>query len=182
MQWGVVVLQKNVAAQHPTVVAELFGPVETSPFNPYYIGALDKTNNTAELTAAYQALLYLHNAGGLEPALIVADSEVALNAMDGYRALFEGVPETPVQASGTSVNVVITMTVRRLYSAEQQRRGAAALAHVHSHTGDYANDRADSLANVGKGIGPYSQQLPVPLRLYGGVGISESDEDRDSDR
>ena len=178
--WGVVVLQKNAAAQHPTVVAELFGPVETSPFNPYYIGALDKTNNTAELTAAYQALLYLHNAGGLEPALIVADSEVALNAMDGYRALFEGVPETPVQASGTSVNVVITMTVRRLYSAEQQRRGAAALAHVHSHTGDYANDRADSLANIGKGIGPYSQQLPIPLRLYGGVGISESDEDRDA--
>ncbi len=31
----------------------------TSPFNPYYIGALDKTNNTAELMAAYQALLYL---------------------------------------------------------------------------------------------------------------------------
>ena len=66
------------------------------------------------------------------------------------------------------------------YSAEQQRRGAADLAHVHSHTGDYANDRADSLANIGKGIGPYSQQLPIPLRLYGGVGISESDEDRDA--
>ena len=45
------------------------------------------------------------------PALIIADSEIGLTAMDGYRALFEGVPETPVQSSSNGVNAVLTLRV-----------------------------------------------------------------------
>ena len=43
----------------PIIVAELFGPVPTSPFDEYFVGAADETNNTAELTAVQQAMTYL---------------------------------------------------------------------------------------------------------------------------
>ena len=48
-------------------------------------------------------------------AVIVADSEVALTAMDGYVASFEGAAETAA-SSTQGVNVVLTLTVRRLHS------------------------------------------------------------------
>ena len=45
-------------------------------------GAVDASNNTAELTACEQALTWLINEGGNMPALIIADSEIGLTAMD----------------------------------------------------------------------------------------------------
>ena len=80
------------------------------------------------------------------------------------------------------INVVLKMVVRRLLKYEQQRRqGGLDIAHVHSHTGDYGNDRADSLANLGKGSGPYSRQLTIKLRLYDKPTLHEEDDyDRDA--
>ena len=86
--WGVLVVQKQLTGS-PKVIAEFFGPVSTSPFDEYFIGATGETNNTAELTAVCQALYFLINDGGHWPAVIVSDSEIALSAMDGMRALFE---------------------------------------------------------------------------------------------
>jgi hypothetical protein len=94
----------------PKVIAEFFGPVSTSPFDEYFIGATDTTNNTAELTAVCQALYFLINDGGHWPAVIVADSEIALSAMDGMRALFEGVPEVLTVTEAGGVNVVLKLT------------------------------------------------------------------------
>ena len=75
-----------------------------------------------------------------------------------------------------------TARVRRLYKHEAQRRkGVLDIAHVHSHTGCYANDRADTLANIGKGTGPYSRQLPVKMHLFGDKILQDEDEyDRDA--
>ena len=41
----------------------------------------------------------------------------------------------------------------------------------------YGNDRADSLANLGKGHGPFSRQLPIKVRLYGTPILHEEDDD-----
>jgi hypothetical protein len=68
--WGVVVLRKR-ANQHPEVVAELFGRVDTDYDSEYHIGAISPTNDTAEATAAYQANLWLWNEGSHVPAVIV---------------------------------------------------------------------------------------------------------------
>jgi hypothetical protein len=49
------------------------------------------------------SLLWLVNNGSYMPAVICADSELALTGMDGYmyyRPNFEGVPESPVKKSG----------------------------------------------------------------------------------
>ena len=68
-----------------------------------------------------QALHFLINDGGHWPAVIVADSEIALSAMDGMRALFECARETLIQSEVGGVNVV-KMVVRRLFQSEQHRR------------------------------------------------------------
>ena len=83
--WGVVVLRKQAYA-HPLVVAELFGQVITDSSSEYYVGAVSKTNDTAEGTAMYQAILWLLNDATDVPAVIVADSERALTFADGMLA------------------------------------------------------------------------------------------------
>ena len=155
--WGVTVLRKR-AAGHPEVVAELFGQVITDWDSEYYVGALMPTNDTAEGTAMYHANLWLHNEGGHAPAVIVADSERALTMADGKSAPLGSLMREMLTGTG-GVNVVLTDIVRRMHTRERDRRkGGVLLAHVKGHSGDAGNDRADSLCELGKGNGPYSQQ------------------------
>ena len=155
--WGVTVLKKR-AAGHPEVVAELFGQVITDWDSEYYVGALMPTNDTAEGTAMYHANLWLHNEGGHAPAVIVADSERALTMADGKSAPLGSLMREMLTGTG-GVNVVLTDSVRRMHTRERDRRkGGVLLAHVKGHSGDAGNDRADSLCELGKGNGPYSQQ------------------------
>jgi ribonuclease HI len=90
----------------------------TDPFDvDYYIGSVSKTNDTAEGEAAYQyqAVLWLQNQGGHEPAVIVSDSERALTAMDGRAPQIgdKGGSETYVGPQG-GVNSVLSTAVHHI--------------------------------------------------------------------
>ena len=133
---------------HPVVVAELFGPVTTDPYDDdYYIGSPTKDNDTAEMEASYQGLLWLWNNDTHVPAVIISDSERALTAMDGHRAVVgSGAAELYCGPSG-GVNVVLANHLHKMFKQEAQRRnGGLDVGHVKGHSGDPLNDRADMLA------------------------------------
>ena len=58
-------------------VAELFGPVVSGLSSPYYVGATRGTNQTGELTAVVQALLWLRDNAAGRAAVIAVDSVYA---------------------------------------------------------------------------------------------------------
>ena len=158
--WGVIVVKKTTSG-HPVVVAELFGPVTTDPYDDdYYIGSPTKDNDTAEMEASYQGLLWLWNNETHVPAVIISDSERALTAMDGHRAVVgSGAAELYCGPSG-GVNVVLANHLHKMFNQEARRRnGGLDVGHVKGHSGDPLNDRADMLAGLGKGGGPYSRQM-----------------------
>ena len=58
------------------------------------------------------------------------------------------------------VNSVLFTAVHHIWDQEAaRRRGGLDLAHVKGHSKDVLNERADTLANLGKGAGPFSRQI-----------------------
>ena len=65
-------------------IAELFGPVVTDESDPLFLGADGLSNNTGELQAIAEALLWLKDTKrSLSPVLFCLDSEYAANAIQG---------------------------------------------------------------------------------------------------
>ena len=91
----------------------------------------------------------------------IPDSDIgtmALTMADSKSAPLGSLMREMLTGTG-GVNVVLTDSVRRMHTRERERRkGGVLLAHVKGHSGDAGNDRADSLCELGKGNGPYSQQ------------------------
>ncbi|KAK7247846.1 Ribonuclease H1 [Aureococcus anophagefferens] len=122
-----------VAVRDGHVLAERWGPVELARGAAGYLGAEKCSNNTGELSAIGEALLWLRDEDrGAARALICYDSKYAANITDGtYRA---------------HKNVDLARTCQSLFAAERSRRaGGVALQHVKGHSGDAFNDRADAL-------------------------------------
>ena len=70
-----------------------------------------------------------------------------------------GGSETYVGPQG-GVNSVLFTAVHHIWDQEvARRRGGLDLAHVKGHSKDVLNERADTLANLGKGAGPFSRQI-----------------------
>jgi hypothetical protein len=80
--------------------------------------------------------------------------------MDGHRAVVgSGAAELYCGPSG-GVNVVLANHLHKMFNQEARRRnGGLDVGHVKGHSGDPLNDRADMLAGLGKGGGPYSRQM-----------------------
>ena len=55
------------------------GRVTTDPYDDYYVGSSKRENDTAEMEAAFQALLWLQNEGTHVPAVIISDSDYWTN-------------------------------------------------------------------------------------------------------
>ena len=146
--WGAQIRRsgerRGWAEQEYTVLAELWGPIVTvqadSPM--FYLGAREGTNNTGELVGIAQALLWMRNDGGDEPAAILYDSEYAAKVTAGVYS--------------PKKNLTLAEVCQRLYREENARRaGGVRFIHVKGHSGDSGNDRADLLVQWGKGEGPY---------------------------
>jgi ribonuclease HI len=137
--WGVVVLEVGDGAgvDRLTMREELWGPVVVNRSDRYSLGAEVRSNNTGELSAMAEALLWLKEAElGMAPALLCYDSEYAAKITQGIFKAHK--------------NVILAGRCQQLFRAESTRRvGGVAFAHVKGHSGDKWNDRADELVQRG---------------------------------
>ena len=145
--WGACIVRKTGDSEDDRIeLEELWGPVETDADSVWYLGAEEKTNNTAELTGIAQALLWSKADGGTTPMAIVYDSEYAAKLTQA-----EMQPKS---------NALLATMCNKLYQEEVSRRPIAFI-WVRGHSANKGNDRADLLVQWGKEQGPYSR---IPLR------------------
>ena len=139
--WGVVVVKSSGSDE--VVLSEMFGTVVLDSSSMYYMGAEVGSNNTAELTAIGEALLWLienwqgrHASGRIDTVVIRYDSEYAAQSIMG---VFNG-----------KKNRKIIDTIRAYYARVRSIGSSigcsVSFVHVKGHSGDRWNDRADRLA------------------------------------
>ena len=159
-RWGVVVVVRPPL--FPGAVAdknsgekltELFGPVVTTPLtpathsaHPFFMGASEKTNNTAELTGLGEAMLWFKHFSDREAITIYSDSQISVDLITG---------KTDPQD-----NKPLVYFVRSLY-ADMNRR--ISLVHVKAHSDHLWNNHADELCRrVGCcTVGRYGHDRPT---------------------
>jgi ribonuclease HI len=150
--FGCVILSNCVGEDESAaaVVAELYGPVVLDSSSRFFMGSTVKSNNTAELTAIGEALLYvLHCENTPRMVAIRYDSEYAAKSVQG---VFNG-----------EKNVELIKSIRETLSKVKQRTQVC-FSHVKGHSGHRWNDRADSLASMGAAglqatCGRYTEEL-----------------------
>ena len=126
--WGVVVVDG-------TGVTELFGPVLLDSENPCFLGAEVGSNNTAELSAMCEALLYVSSNIAPEREVVIRyDSTYAANAITGM-------------CKAHTNKVLVAKGQACLEHARTEN--PVAFTHVKAHSGDKWNDLADALARRG---------------------------------
>ena len=133
--WGVAVWDESSLSPSPHV--ELYGPVCTTVADSRWIGADSATNNTGELTAMVEALLWLESeaTGPAEvPATIFYDSTYAYNALTS----------SPQPAA----NDVLVTKARAIFDRVRQVRPID-FKYFRGHSGNQGNDHADRLAGLG---------------------------------
>ena len=123
----------------PSVLAdvELFGPVPTARWDNRWLGAEIASNNTGELTAMAEALLWLDTEAPGDPtlpALIRYDSTYAFEVITGKA--------TPTENIDLVQNI---QTILRSVSAKR----CIDWQKVKGHSNDLGNDYADKLAEQG---------------------------------
>ena len=118
------------------VLIEHYGPVDTDPSSPMWIGAHTATNNTGELTGVYVALQTANaHAEPGDTARILTDSMMALCTSTG--------------AWKPKKHKVLVGRNAKLLAALRARGIAVHFEHVRAHKGHHMNERADVLADIG---------------------------------
>ncbi|CAK9056851.1 LINE-1 retrotransposable element ORF2 protein (ORF2p) [Includes: Reverse transcriptase [Durusdinium trenchii] len=133
--WGVAIWESAAKSHLPDF--ELFGPVPLDPRDKRWLGASVATNNTGELTAMVEALLWLEQeAPGAPdlPAIIWFDSTYAHDVLTGT-------------ATPTANQELIDEGQRVLERVKTKR--LICWAKVRGHSGNLGNDYADHLAEQG---------------------------------
>ena len=132
--WGVVVLGKT-KSKHVSVFRELWGPVPVKRSSPYFLGAEHGSNNTGELQAIGEALLWLRDHESTnKDATILSDSMYAMKTIKGEWQARK--------------NVRLVREVSRVLTDVRKDRNVR-FEHVKGHSNHVWNDRADELANKG---------------------------------
>ena len=141
--WGFTVVTggDGDTDENATEVHSRCGCVVTDTQDALFIGAERATNNTAELTAIACALRYVCEDQSGRPVLLRYDSLYAGNMTTGvWRA---------------RKNLRLVQRVRTLWArAHDHLKGQLWMKHVYGHNGHAWNDRADELAELGKGGAP----------------------------
>lgn len=119
-----------VAVYKDTIIKESKGIVELNGCSPDFIGAKHWTNNTAELSGIYWALLYLHERGA-NRGIVYTDSKYALDAIKGN--------------SSVSANKTLIKTIRQLYFPHVEKYQ---IRWVKGHADNQFNEKADQLAKA----------------------------------
>jgi len=145
--WGIVVLGKT-KSNHHSVFRELWGPVSVNKLSPYFMGAEHGSNNTGELQAIGEALLWLRDHEmSKRDVTIFSDSMYAMKTIKGEWQARKNIPLVK------EVNRVLCQ-VRKDRTVE--------FKHVKGHSNHVWNDRADELANRGAkstcSIGRYGEE------------------------
>jgi len=130
--WGVVEVQSN------RLTAELFGKVITDLTHKDYMGAEKGSNNTAEITAIMQALRRAAAIPGSSTIEIRYDSTYAKKMTTG-------------EWEAKTNKLLISAAQELLRTVEKQH--IVRFRHVKGHSGEWWNERADRLADVGRGMG-----------------------------
>jgi len=121
-----------VAVENGAVVAERSGRVVTDPGEPSFRGAEHGSNNTGELTAVIEALLWARNRTPNVDELVVRyDSHYAANMADGSW--------TPTR------NFALVESARSAHDLAA-RVMSIGFEHVRAHSGNVMNERVDRLA------------------------------------
>ena len=137
------------------IVAELYGPIVSDRSSPYYDGATRGTNQTGELTAVIQALLWLRENAAGRAAVVAVDSVYAANQTEGWWK--------------KKANIELIATAQQLL-AQVRESSPVTFVHVRGHTGEAGNERADRLVQWGKTAGPYSRLARGGAREGAGLG------------
>lgn len=143
----------------------MFGPViisatDNSMFAHFHLGANLGSNNTGELSAIAESLIWIRQLAfdrtipTLKRAVICYDSEYAAKSISG-------------EYNGKKNRELIVHSRRLLDEANRALRAIGGegiiFAHVKAHRGHYWNERADSLANDGMrgGFAPVGRYLAL---------------------
>jgi ribonuclease HI len=133
--WGFVVIEGPTGLNHNDgeETHSAFGRVITDTGHPLYIGAEIGSNNTAELSAVYNALEWIKSSGATS-VTVYSDSQYALNmAFGDWRA---------------STNKQLISKIRS-YAKETMKVVSITHAHIRAHSGFKWNEVADRLADQG---------------------------------
>lgn len=136
--WGFAAYDGNHDFNFPC--AKSYGPVIVEPWCPCFLGATAHTNNTAEISAMVEALLWVeeladsHAGEELMRVVMYYDSEYAASTV---RGMWQG--RCNMELANNAKLVV------------QRVRGKVQLVwkHVYGHTGNEGNELADRLADRG---------------------------------
>ena len=139
----------------------MFGPVITSPADPLHIGAAILSNNTAELSAIAEAMLYvLDHPLNTQTIRICYDSKYAANTIRGRWS-----PKTNRHLIRVSQHLL--QQLKRQYTVQWH--------WIKGHTQNWGNSQADELANKGRSTNSilgrwslrtrYDHHLFLPIKL-----------------
>ena len=133
--WGFVVIEGPTGLNHDDGEEYFsnFGRVITDAGHPLYIGAEIGSNNTAELSAVYNALEWIKSSDATS-VTIYSDSQYALNMTFGdWRP---------------STNKKLINTIRN-FALQVAKTVDIKNAHIRAHSGFEWNEYADGLASRG---------------------------------
>ena len=148
--WGVAVFRGPVESMEPDFT--LHAPVVVEEWDHLWIGAREKTNNTGELSAIGEAMLWLLDEapdGGAVPVEIRFDSYYAANMAQGIWD-----PKS---------NEELAAKVREITKRVMEKR-MTEWTHVYGHTGAHDNEVADRAADLGANgkVSAHSRRWAAP--------------------